>query len=29
MSPLLTIGESVPREMPHLANWVGRLQKLG
>ena len=29
MSPLLTIGESVPREMPNLANWAARIQKLG
>ena len=29
LSPLLTIGEKVPKEFPRLAGWVSRIQKLG
>ena len=29
LSPLLTAGEKIPKEFPHLANWVSRIQRLG
>ena len=29
MSPLLTVGEGVPREFPRLAAWVSRIRNLG
>ena len=29
MSPLLTVGERVPREFPRLAAWVSRIRDLG
>lgn len=29
VSPLLTVGEPVPKEFPHLAKWVSQIQKLG
>ncbi len=29
MSPLLTVGEKVPKELSHLAKWVKRIQTLG
>ena len=29
MSPLLTVGESVPREFPRLAAWASRVRDLG
>lgn len=29
LSPLLTVGESVPEEFPNLAGWVKRIQGLG
>ena len=29
LSPLLTIGEAIPKEFPRLAAWASRVQKLG
>lgn len=29
MSPLLTVGEKVPKELPRLARWVNRVRALG
>lgn len=29
LSPLLTVGEKVPKELPRLATWVNRIQALG
>ncbi len=29
LSPLLTVGESLPKEFPNLARWVRRIQELG
>ena len=29
LSPLLTVGEKVPKEFPKLAEWAGRIQALG
>ena len=29
MSPLLTVGEKVPRELPSLAKWAKRIQAIG
>ena len=29
MSPLLTVGEKIPKEFPHLADWAKRIQALG
>lgn len=29
LSPLLTAGETVPKDFPRLSNWVSRIQKLG
>jgi glutathione S-transferase len=29
LSPLLTVGEKIPKEFPNLAEWAGRIQALG
>ena len=29
MSPLLTVGEKIPKEFPRLAAWTKRIQDLG
>jgi len=29
MSPLLTAGETIPKEFPWFANWVARIRQIG